>query len=201
MALMPALGKINEISNPLLKYYFDGRISLIGLNKKLLTQAGLEPTISCSVGRRLIHWATEPSIPFQRTKSIYLYQDHYRLFASETVKMNTDEEIAKPKQKLSFSDLFFIEFIENNLWISCYLNPGFSYFTRTGFKIFLHHQFYTVESTVPFTSRTTLFDSSEVVFIRCLHPLNAIESPLLSGKQNKRRVLCELYCRLFSKPR
>ena len=29
--------------------------------KKVLTQAGLEPTISCSVGRRLIHWATEPS--------------------------------------------------------------------------------------------------------------------------------------------
>ena len=29
--------------------------------KKALTQAGLEPTISCSVGRRLIHWATEPS--------------------------------------------------------------------------------------------------------------------------------------------
>ena len=28
--------------------------------KKNLTQAGLEPTISCSVGRRLIHWATEP---------------------------------------------------------------------------------------------------------------------------------------------
>ena len=28
--------------------------------KKSLTQAGLEPTISCSVGRRLIHWATEP---------------------------------------------------------------------------------------------------------------------------------------------
>ena len=60
MALMPALGKVNEISEPLLKYYFDGRISLIGMNKKELTQAGLEPTISCSVGRRLIHWATEP---------------------------------------------------------------------------------------------------------------------------------------------
>ena len=28
--------------------------------QKGLTQAGLEPTISCSVGRRLIHWATEP---------------------------------------------------------------------------------------------------------------------------------------------
>ena len=137
MALMPALGKVNEISEPLLKYYFDGRISLIGMNKKELTQAGLEPTISCSVGRRLIHWATEPSIPALRAKSTYSHQDHYRLFASETLKMNTEEEIAKPKQKLSFSDLFFIEFIENNLWISCYLNPGFSYFTRTGFKILL----------------------------------------------------------------
>ena len=30
-------------------------------DEKYLTQAGLEPTISCSVGRRLIHWATEPS--------------------------------------------------------------------------------------------------------------------------------------------
>ena len=29
-------------------------------SEKVLTQAGLEPTISCSVGRRLIHWATEP---------------------------------------------------------------------------------------------------------------------------------------------
>ena len=56
--------------------------------------------------------------------------------------MNTEEEIEKPKQKLSFSDLFFIEFIENNLWISCYLNPGFSYFTRAGFKIFPRYQFY-----------------------------------------------------------
>ena len=38
MALMPALGKVNEISEPLLKYYFDGRISLIGMNKNELTQ-------------------------------------------------------------------------------------------------------------------------------------------------------------------
>ena len=29
------------------------------MTEKGLTQAGLEPTISCSVGRRLIHWATE----------------------------------------------------------------------------------------------------------------------------------------------
>ena len=107
-----------------------------------MTQAGLEPTISCSVGRRLIHWATEPSIPACRAKSTYSHPDHYRLFASETVKMNAEEEMTKPKQKLSFSDLFFIEFIENNLWISCYLNPGFSYFTRTGFKILPRQHFY-----------------------------------------------------------
>ena len=105
-------------------------------SKKGLTQAGLEPTISCSVGRRLIHWATEPSISAPRPKSTYSKTDHYRLYASETVKMNAEEKNTRPKQKLSFSDLFFIEFIENNLWISCYLNPGFSYFTRTCFIIF-----------------------------------------------------------------
>ena len=129
------------------------------MNLKILTQAGLEPTISCSVGRRLIHWATEPSISAWKAKSTYSHQDHYRLFASETIKMNVEEEIAKPKQKLSFSDLFFIEFIENNLWISCYLNPGFSYFTRTGIKNLESRSFLVNISTVEFTSHTNDIES------------------------------------------
>ena len=40
--------------------------------QKILTQAGLEPTISCSVGRRLIHWATEPWWP-GRTRILYCH--------------------------------------------------------------------------------------------------------------------------------
>ena len=37
--------------------------------EKELTQAGLEPTISCSVGRRLIHWATEPWKPLKMLRT------------------------------------------------------------------------------------------------------------------------------------
>ena len=46
------------------------------ISAKDLTQAGLEPTISCSVGRRLIHWATEPWCGMTISSNIYLYIYH-----------------------------------------------------------------------------------------------------------------------------
>ena len=51
--------------------------SLVLLDTKELTQAGLEPTISCSVGRRLIHWATEPSKVLRHQKSIFSASKFY----------------------------------------------------------------------------------------------------------------------------
>ena len=52
---------------------------------KSLTQAGLEPTISCSVGRRLIHWATEPLRQASHLSNIYLIEkktDEYAFIAN-----------------------------------------------------------------------------------------------------------------------
>ena len=59
--------------------------------KKYLTLPGLEPRISCSVGRRLIHWAIEP------TNHSVIYFEHipYRFLKCINEKMHFEGSVAQ----------------------------------------------------------------------------------------------------------
>ena len=92
MALMPALGKINEISEPLLKYYFDGRISLIGLNK--IFDSGRTRTYNLLLRRQAPYPLGHRAIYFRAKAKKYLFQNR----SLQTVRFRNSQNERRRKK-------------------------------------------------------------------------------------------------------
>ena len=71
------------------------------VSKKFLTLPGLEPRISCSVGRRLIHWAIEPDFVDFGCNYIWVSISEYKLVQKE-------ENIIIPFSSIACLSVFFL---------------------------------------------------------------------------------------------
>ena len=85
-----------------LAHMWDTPIRSNNENKKYLTLPGLEPRISCSVGRRLIHWAIEPDFVDFGCNYIWVSISEYKLVQKE-------ENIIIPFSSIACLSVFFCQ--------------------------------------------------------------------------------------------
>ena len=113
----PVTENLNSISFPIIKFYFDGVLSLTesyGIHK-------LRPK-----GPYQVRKIVDPILSLQITSDKIIKFPKLVL----DIERIPDIPIEKVERSISFSEEFFRQFIENNLWLSSIYHPIYSNYTR-----------------------------------------------------------------------
>ena len=147
------------------------------IDKKNLTQAGLEPTISCSVGRRLIHWATEPWFHnFDQTFFYFFRALYYANLRSKALSGELSIIISKNRifnHVMAIRMITWISFIRRREFRNArgIFNQCNRYFCTWKSNVLLHNfrtrqsEFISLSSTLEIHSHTFILQENVVEYL------------------------------------